>query len=86
MAAYDTVIVGYPVWWGVAPRIVETFLESYDFEGKTLAAFCTSGGSGLGRSDLELHKNVKGNVVWKKGTQINRADAKAIRNWLEQVL
>ena len=43
MAAYDTVIVGFPIWWGVAPRIIETFLENNDFSGKTIAPFCTSG-------------------------------------------
>ena len=60
MAFYDKVIVGFPIWWGVAPRIIETFLESYDFSGKTIIPFCTSGGSGVGRSDEEIHKNVKG--------------------------
>ena len=55
MASYDTVIIGFPIWWGVAPRIIETFLESYDFSGKTIIPFCTSGGSGVGRSDTALH-------------------------------
>ena len=64
MDSYDTVIIGYPIWWGVAPRIIETFLESYDFSGKTIIPFCTSGGSGLGRSDTALHKNVSGDVKW----------------------
>ena len=86
MASYDKVIVGFPIWWGVAPRIIETFLESYDFSGKTIIPFCTSGGSGVGRSDEELHKNVKGNVEWKKGTQINRPDETVIKKWLEEVL
>lgn len=86
MDAYDTVIVGFPIWWGIAPRIIETFLESYDFSGKTIIPFCTSSGSGVGRSDAELHKNVSGDVNWKKGTQINRPDEVKIRKWLEQVL
>ena len=86
MASYDKVIVGFPIWWGVAPRIIETFLESYDFSGKTIIPFCTSGGSGVGRSDEELHKNVKGDVKWKKGTQINRPDEVAIKKWLDEVL
>ena len=86
MDSYNKVIVGFPIWWGVAPRIVETFLESYDFSGKTIIPFCTSGGSGVGRSDEELHKNVKGNVEWKKGTQINRPDETVIKKWLEEVL
>ena len=47
MADYDTVFVGYPIWWYVAPHIINTFVESYDLSGKTLVAFATSGGSGL---------------------------------------
>ena len=86
MAAYDTVIIGYPIWWGVAPRIIETFLESYDFSGKTIAPFCTSGGSGLGRSDKALHGNVSGDVKWAKGVQINRPNEADIKRWLDQVL
>ena len=45
MDAYDTIIIGFPIWWGVAPRIIETFLESYDFSNKTIIPFCTSAGS-----------------------------------------
>ena len=86
MASYDTVIVGFPIWWGIAPRIIETFLESYDFSGKKIIPFCTSGGSGVGRSDTALHKNVSGNVKWEKGVQINRPNETQIRRWLNQVL
>ena len=86
MDAYDTVIIGFPIWWGVAPRIIETFLESYDFSGKTIIPFCTSGGSGVGRSDTALHKNVSGNVKWGKGVQINRPNETTIRNWLDKAL
>ncbi len=86
MASYDTVIVGYPIWWGVAPRIIESFLESYDLGGKTVMPFCTSGGSGVGRSDRELHKNVSGDVKWAKGVQINRPNEKEIRKWLDKAL
>ena len=86
MDSYDTVIVGFPIWWGVAPRIIETFLESYDFSGKTIIPFCTSGGSGVGRSDSALHKNVGADVKWAKGVQINRPDEKEIRKWLDKVL
>lgn len=82
MAAYDTVILGFPIWWGVAPRIIETFLESYDFSGKTILPFCTSGGSGVGKSDVALHKNVSGHVKWAKCVQINRPNEKEIQKWL----
>ena len=86
MSSYDTVIVGFPIWWGVAPRIIETFLENNDFSGKTIAPFCTSGGSGLGRSDTALHKNVSGDVKWAKGRQINRPSEAEIRRWLSEIL
>ena len=86
MESYDTVIIGFPIWWGVAPRIIETFLESYDLSGKTIIPFCTSGGSGVGISDTALHKNVSGNVKWEKGVQINRPNESTIRDWLDKVL
>ena len=86
MSSYDTVIVGFPIWWGVAPRIIETFLESYDFSGKKIIPFCTSGGSGVGRSDTALHKNVTGDVKWAKGRQINRPKEAEIRRFLDEVL
>ena len=86
MNVYDAVIIGFPIWWGVAPRIIETFLESYDFSGKTIIPFCTSGGSGVGRSDTALHKNVSGDVKWAKGVQINRPDEDKIRKMLDTAL
>lgn len=86
MASYDTVIVGFPIWWGVAPRIIDTFLESYDFSGKKIIPFCTSGGSGVGRSDAALHKDVSDDVKWAKGKQINRPNEAEIRHWLDEVL
>ena len=86
MDDYAAVIIGFPIWWGVAPRIIETFLESYDFAGKTIVPFCTSGGSGVGRSDTALHKNVTGDVKWEKGVQINRPNETEIKEWLDHVL
>lgn len=86
MDAYDTVIIGFPIWWGVAPRIIETFLESYDFSGKTILPFCTSGGSGVGSSDTALHKNARGDVKWGKGVKINRPNEAEIEKWLDTVL
>ena len=84
MDSYDKVIIGFPIWWGIAPRIIETFLESYDFSGKIIIPFCTSGGSGIGRSDTALHKNVTGDVKWAKGVQINYPDEASIRRMLEK--
>ncbi|HEY9574368.1 MAG TPA: flavodoxin [Lachnospiraceae bacterium] len=86
MQAYDTVIIGFPIWWGMAPRIIDTFLEGYDFSGKKLIPFCTSGGSGVGRSDIALHKDVSSEVKWEKGRQINRPNEAEIRRWLKEVL
>ena len=56
MDEYDTVFVGFPIWWYVAPTIINTFLESYDFSGKTVIPFATSGGSGMGKTDSVLKK------------------------------
>ena len=84
MDAYDTVILGYPIWWGAAPRIIDTFLESYDFSGKTIYPFCTSGGSGIGRSDESLHQRVKGDVKWGKGKQVN--SPREAKKFVEKVL
>ena len=86
MASYDKVIIGFPIWWGVAPRIIDTFLESYDFSGKKIIPFCTSGGSGVGRSDTALHKDVSGDAEWARGRQINRPNEAEIRRWLNEVL
>ena len=83
---YETVIIGFPIWWGIAPRIIDTFLESYDFSGKTIIPFCTSGGSGVGHSDTELHKYANGSVKWEKGVQINRANESEIKKFLDKVL
>lgn len=85
MDEYDTVFVGFPIWWGVAPRIIDTFLESYDFSGKTLIPFCTSGGSGVGSSDTKLHKDVSPDAKWKPGKLINRADRSTVEKWIDSL-
>lgn len=64
---YDVILLGYPIWWGQAPRIVSTFLESYDFSGKTVVPFCTSGGSGIGSSAEQLHPLCGEGVTWLDG-------------------
>ena len=66
MGQYDTVFLGYPIWWGEAPRIINTFLESYDFSGKTIIPFCTSGSSGIGSSATNLHSLANG-AEWLSG-------------------
>ncbi|CUP15834.1 flavodoxin [Flavonifractor plautii] len=74
MEQYDTVFVGFPVWWYVEPRIVDTFLESYDFTGKTMIPFATSGGSGISKAEKSLREHCPGGN-WKKGRLVNSGAA-----------
>lgn len=74
MERYDTVFVGFPIWWYVEPRIVDTFLESYDFSGKTMIPFATSGGSGIGRAEKSLRSHCP-KAEWKKGRLLNGVGA-----------
>ena len=67
MAQYDVIFVGYPIWWEESPRIVQTFLESYDFSGKTIVPFSTSGGSVKGTTGEHLHVCCPPETYWKKG-------------------
>lgn len=80
LADYDTVFLGFPIWWYVAPRIINTFVESYDFTGKTLVPFATSGGSGMGRTVDELRKPCP-NANWKAGKMVNGVSDKALADW-----
>ena len=70
----------FPIWWYVAPRIINTFVESYDFTGKTLVPFATSGGSGMGRTVDELRKLCP-NANWKAGKMVNGISDKALADW-----
>lgn len=70
MADYDMIFIGFPIWWYVAPRIIDTFVESYDFSGKILVPFATSGGSGMGKTVDEL-KKLCPNADWKAGRMLN---------------
>ena len=74
MEQYDAVFVGFPVWWYVEPRIVDAFLESYDFSGKTLIPFATSGGSGIAKAEKSLREHCP-NAGWKKGELLNASGA-----------
>ena len=80
MADYDTVFIGFPIWWYVAPHIIHTFLESYDFSGKMLVPFATSGGSGMGRTVEELRKLCP-NADWKAGKLVNDVSDQALAAW-----
>lgn len=80
MADYETIFIGFPIWWYVAPRIIATFVESYDFTGKTMIPFATSGGSGMGRAVEELKKFCP-NADWKTGKMINGASEREFADW-----
>ena len=70
MAQYDTVFVGFPIWWGQEPSVVDTFLDAYDFSGKRLIPFCTSGGSGIGDTARRLQEIVGTAAVVAEGTRV----------------
>ena len=82
IADYETIVLAYPIWWGQAPRIMDTFVESYDFTGKKLTAICTSGGSDIGTSADYLQKLTKGKAEWKAGKLFSpQAKAEEIKSW-----
>ena len=82
MEQYDIVFIGYPIWWGEAPRIVSTFVESYDFSGKTIVPFCTSGGSGVGSSATNLEQLTDG-ADWLPGKRLNGSDSQdTVMEWV----
>lgn len=85
MDAYDTVFVGFPVWWYVEPRIIDTFLESYDFSGKTVVPFATSGGSGLGRAPQRMQQIAAGSTVTGGKLLNGRQSADVLRAWAESL-
>ena len=81
MAQYDVVFVGYPIWWYTAPMAVATFADSYDFSGKTVITFCTSGGSPISESTPDINKWFKGaNVI--EGIRAYPDDTAATEKWL----
>ena len=81
-AQYDTVFVGFPIWWYQAPRIIEMFLESYDFAGKTMIPFATSGSSGMGKTDSIL-KAVCSAATWLPGKRMQSGEsAAAVEKWV----
>lgn len=85
MAEYDTVYVGFPIWWYVAPTIINTFLEQYDMTGKTIVPFATSGGSGMGNTNSELLPSCKGAIL-KKGKVFSPDAAKSeLKTWAENL-
>ena len=88
IADYDVICVGYPIWWGDMPMILYTFFESYDLSGKTVAPFCTSGGSGLSGT-VNTIKQLQPNAVVTSGLHIDSADSADpdgnVRDWLGNI-
>ena len=83
LEGYKTIYIGYPIWWGEEPRIMDTFVESYAFEGITMIPFCTSGGSGIGRSGQNLADNA-GSGNWLEGARFSGgASEDDLRAWIE---
>ena len=82
---YDTVFVGFPIWWGIEPRAVDIFLESGDFSGKAMVPFATSGGSGLGQIAAELTSSCPGAVL-VSGSMLNGNPSEAsLKQWAENL-
>lgn len=82
MADYDVIYVGFPIWWYTAPTIINTFMESYDFKGKTVIPFATSGGSTIEKACEDL-KAAYPDVNWKDGKLLNNATGSDLQKWVE---
>ena len=84
LSDYDEIILGFPIWWYVAPTIINTFLEAYDFSGKKITLFATSGGSGFGNTVSELKPSAP-NADIVEGKLLNNANKQEIENWLKTI-
>ena len=82
MQDYDVVYVGFPIWWYTAPTIINTFMEAYDFNGKTVIPFATSGGSDIKKACEDL-KAAYPDVNWKEGKLLNRVSKDDLKKWVE---
>ena len=86
LSRYDTILLGYPIWWGQTPRILWTFMESVDLSGKTIIPFFTSDSSGVGSSVVNLQKLADETAVWQEAKRINNGStAEEIREWAESL-
>ena len=81
---YDEIILGFPIWWYVAPTIINTFLEGYDFTGKKIVLFATSGGSGFGNTVSELKPSAP-NAVIVEGKVFNKTTKEEIAEWVKRI-
>lgn len=85
MDDYDTIFVGFPIWWYVAPTIINTFLESYDLTGKTIIPFATSGGSGMGRTNEKLLPSCNGAVLLEGKILNSYVSADELLDWVKSL-
>ena len=85
VAGYDVIFLGFPIWWYTAPTIINTFLESYDFTGKTVVLFATSGGSGLGKSAAELRPSAPGARIVDGRLLNGRLSENELKSWIEKM-
>ena len=83
MKDYDVVYVGFPIWWNTCPTIINTFMETYDFKGKTVIPFATSGGSSIKQSCEDLKKTYQ-QANWKDGKLLNRPTKKEVEDWVKE--
>lgn len=82
---YSTIFIGYPIWWGQEPRIMDTFVENHEFDGITLIPFCTSGSSGIGHSGRNLADNA-GSGNWLEGQRFSEVVSEdALREWIHGI-
>ena len=81
VSSYDTVFIGYPIWWGTMPRIINTFLDTYDFSGKTVLPFCTSGSSGITQSVSDI-RAAETDADVRDGLRASGANDSSIENWI----
>lgn len=85
MEKYDVVFVGFPIWWYVAPTIINTFLESYDFSGKTIIPFATSGGSGMGKKNEKLGPSCPGATLLQGKLLNGNLSEDSLKNWVKNL-
>ena len=86
MENYDVIYVGFPIWWYVAPTIINTFLEAYDFSGKTVIPFATSGGSGMGNTLNELKPSCSSTTNWRDGKRFSSSvSEKELAEWVNEL-
>lgn len=85
MEEYDVVFLGFPIWWYVAPTIINTFLESYDFSGKTIIPFATSGGSGFGDTVKVLKPLCSASTKWESGKMLNHVSEQDLTSWVDSL-